>query len=694
MMNLSIAFSPYIDTLWIAILGAIAAIAAIAALLSRGKGSVLRAGLLSLLVLALLNPSIRREEREPLPGVVAVVLDRSQSQTLDERRAQTEAARNALAERFTRMPGLEVRWIEAADSSNGDGTQLFEALSRGLADVPSDRISGIIMVTDGRVHDIPGNAAALGFDAPVHVLLTGRENERDRRVVLHNPPRFGIVGEEKTVNFRVIDTIAGNDTATPASRVRVVIRRDGHDLATRMVSPGETFSENVEIAHGGQNIFEVEAEEIAGEITGANNRAVFTVEGIRQNLRVLLVSGEPHAGERAWRNILKSDAAVDLVHFTILRPPEKQDGTPISQLSLIAFPTRELFQEKIDEFDLIIFDRYQRRGVLPVIYFDNIARYVRDGGALLVAAGPDYAGSGSLYRTPLSQVLPAAPTGDVTETPFRPHLSESGNRHPITAELEGAHQDPPAWSQWFRQIEAKVEEGSVLMNGPDESPLLVVSREDEGRVALFLSDHTWLWARGFEGGGPYVGLLRRLAHWLMKEPALEEEALTAKTRGSAITITRRTMGDNPGPVRVTAPDDSSTEVPLAEKQPGLYEGSLQTSLLGLYRITQGEMSALASVGPLDPRELTEVTRSSLPLSPIVEATGGAIFETGDAGDISVPRILPVRSGGTYAGNGWIGIKPSTASVLHGIDAMALLGGLLGLLALTIALVGTWYREGR
>ena len=188
-MILSIAFSPYIDTLWIAVLGGIAAIAALATLLSRGKGSVLRAGLLALLVLALLNPSVRREKREPLPGVVAVVLDRSQSQTLDERKAQTEAARDALAERFARMPGVEVRWIEATDSSNGDGTQLFEALSRGLADVPSDRISGIIMITDGRVHDIPGTAAALGFNAPVHVLLTGRENERDRRVVLHKMPR-------------------------------------------------------------------------------------------------------------------------------------------------------------------------------------------------------------------------------------------------------------------------------------------------------------------------------------------------------------------------------------------------------------------------------------------------------------------------------------------------------------------------
>ena len=119
----------------------------------------------------------------------------------------------------------------------------------------------------------------------------------------------------------------------------------------------------------------------------------------------------------------------------ILRPPEKQDGTPINELSLIAFPTRELFQQKINEFQLIIFDRYARQGVLPIIYFDNIAKYVRDGGAVLVAAGPDYASPTSLWRTPLDSVLPAEPTGNMTEQTFRAQLTMLGKRHPVTREL-------------------------------------------------------------------------------------------------------------------------------------------------------------------------------------------------------------------------------------------------------------------
>ena len=147
-----------------------------------------------------------------------------------------------------------------------------------------------------------------------------------------------------------------------------------------------------------------------------------TIEGIREKLRVLLVSGEPHAGERTWRNLLKSDANVDLVHFTILRPPEKQDGTPINELSLIAFPTRELFQQKIKEFDLIIFDRYANQSVLPSTYFDNIVRYVREGGAVLVAAGPEFAGAG--------EPCPHAALAD--------HPRHAGRAHRRGA-LQGAH---------------------------------------------------------------------------------------------------------------------------------------------------------------------------------------------------------------------------------------------------------------
>jgi len=430
-------------------------------------------------------------------------------------------------------------------------------------------------------------------------------------------------------------------------------------------------------------------------LTTLNNRAVVTIDGIRENLRVLLVSGSPHAGERTWRNLLKSDASVDLVHFTILRPPEKQDGTPINQLSLIAFPTRELFSVKIDEFDLIIFDRYVRRGVLPMLYFDNIARYVRDGGAVLLAGGPDYAEGGSLYRTPLAPILPARPTGTILEQPFHATLADLGERHPVTRDLPGSEQEPPTWSRWFRAVDTELDAGQTLMSGPSDTPLLVLNREGEGRVAMLLSDHVWLWARGFEGGGPHVPLLRRLAHWLMQEPDLEEEALNVSLRGPELVIERQTLGESINEVTVVSPTGDSSGVTLTEQEPGLWRGGLPVTETGLFTVSEGDMSALIHVGPQNPREYTDVLSSTQPLAPLSEATGGTSERLRDVGgDLNVPRVVSMRQSASYAGNGWIGLKATEASVLNGIDRYPLMIGLLGLALLLGALSLTWYREGR
>src|SRR5206468_9116098 len=268
-----------------------------------------------------------------------------------------------------------------------------------------------------------------------------------------------------------------DDQGVTGQRARIVVRRDGEVISERNLVSGQTSNVEVDIKHAGSNIVEIEASPLDNELTLVNNRAVVAIEGVRDKLRVLLVSGEPHSGERTWRNLLKSDASIDLVHFTILRPPEKQDGTPINELSLIAFPTRELFQQKINEFQLIIFDRYARQGVLPVIYFDNIARYVRQGGAVLVAAGPDYASPTSIWRTPLDVILPAEPSGRTSDGAFHARLTELGKRHPVTRGLEGAEQDPPRWSRWFRLVDSRASKGTTIMQGPDNKPLLLLSRE-------------------------------------------------------------------------------------------------------------------------------------------------------------------------------------------------------------------------
>jgi hypothetical protein len=472
------------------------------------------------------------------------------------------------------------------------------------------------------------------------------------------------------------------------------VRRDGETIETRNVRVGAPNSVNVPIPHAGQNIVEIEASPLENELTQVNNRAVVSIDGVRDKLRVLLVSGEPHAGERTWRNLLKSDASVDLVHFTILRPPEKQDGTPINELSLIAFPTRELFQQKINEFQLIIFDRYARQGVLPIIYFDNIARYVRQGGAVLVAAGPDYASATSIWRTPLDVILPAEPSGRMNDGAFRAQLTDLGKRHPVTRGLEGADEDPPHWSRWFRLVDARAAKGTAVMHGPDNKPLLLLSREGEGRVALLLSDHIWLWARGYEGGGPHIDLLRRLSHWLMKEPDLEEEALRMFVRGRDLTVQRQSMSESVSDVTLTSPSGKTRTLTLNPADPGVWRTTLEANELGLWRATDGTLSALANVGPANPREFTEVTSTTDVLAPLVNATGGDAVRVEDGSGVHLPRIVAVRSSDTFKGDDWIGLRVRESSVVRGIGVLPVFAGLIGLLLLVGSLAATWMREGR
>ncbi len=687
-MNYGIAFTPLVPSLvlWIAI-GAIVVITMLL-LLARARGWAVRVTALALIVLALANPSFTREDREPLSSVAAVIVDKSPSQNFGTRNQETAKAQEELVDTLKKIRGLEVRVVDAGQADGEtDGTHLFGALSSALSDVPVDRVAGAFLITDGRVHDIPANAGALGFQAPVHALITGHKDERDRRIAISAAPRFGIVGQTQTVTYRL------DDQGVTGQRAKVTIRRDGETISERTLQSGQTSSVDIDIKHAGPNIVEIEASPLDNELTLVNNRAVVAIDGVRDKLRVLLVSGEPHSGERTWRNILKSDPSVDLVHFTILRPPEKQDGTPINELSLIAFPTRELFQQRINDFQLIIFDRYARQGVLPIAYFDNIARYVRSGGAVLVSAGPDYASTTSIWRTPLDSVLPAEPVG-VTEKPFYAHLSEAGKRHPVTRGLEGSNSEPPHWSRFFRTVETRNAVNPPVMTGADGKPLLLLSRFGEGRVALLLSDHIWLWSRGYEGGGPHLDLLRRMSHWLMKQPDLDEEALRLRVQGKDLQVTRQTMADSVTPVTVTSPSGATRELTLTVGEPGEWRATIPANELGLWQATDGTLKALINVGPTNPKEFSEVTSTPDMLKPLALATGGDARRVVDGNSIDLPRIVPVRATSTFHGDGWMGVKMRDASVVKGVGVLPIFAGLIGLLLLLGAFAATWLREGR
>ena len=679
-MNSQIVFDPLLPWVFLAAL-AVLALAGIVLAVWRGlSGWALRALAALVLIAAVAQPSLQSENRAALSDIVLMLVDESASQKLADRAGLTAQAADDMQARLTARPNTEVRRIPVGDGEGDAGTELMTALTAALAEEPRARIAGIVLLSDGQLHDLE---RAPDLPAPLHLLLTGQETDWDRRLIVRNAPAFAILGEPVVLTIQIDDDgAAPGDTMTPMD-----ISVDGEEPQRFNIPIGREMELPITLPRGGRNVIQFTVPEAEGELTDRNNTALVQINGVRDRLRVLLVSGEPHAGGRTWRNLLKSDSSVDLVHFTILRPPEKQDGVPVGELSLIAFPTRELFLEKIDDFDLIIFDRYKRRGILPAIYLDNVSNYVENGGAVLVAAGPDYASADSLYRSPLAPVLPASPTARVIDRPYQPAVTELGERHPVTTGLQG----PENWGRWLRQIEVTPNEtGDVVMSGAEDQPLLILDRVGEGRVALLASDHAWLWSRGYEGGGPQLELLRRLAHWMMKEPELEEETLLAEPTGQTMRIIRRTLEDSVGPVTIIRPDGETEVVTLQEVAPGRFEALYDGPEIGLYRLTEGEQEAVIGLGPAAPREFIQTIASAEPLEPLIATMRGGAPRLQDG----LPQIREAREGRPAAGRGWIGITPREAYQTLDITQRPMLPAWLVLLLASGLIVGAWLREGR
>lgn len=684
-MTGTVIFSPLLPWPLVAALAALA-IAGIAFAVWRGlAGWALRGLAAAVVIAALAGPSWREEDRSPLTDIVLLVEDRTASQRLSTRAEQTAQAAETLAARIAARPNTDLRRVTLADGEGDTGTRLMTALSDALAEEPRARIAGMILLSDGRLHDLD---QAPDLPAPLHLLLTGEPDDWDRRLIVQNAPAFAILGEEVTLTLRIEDSGAA---PAPGAEVPLDISIDGEAPQRFMVATGRDLELPVTLPHGGRNVIQFSTPEAEGELTNRNNSAIVQMNGVRDRLRVLLVSGEPHAGGRTWRNLLKSDSSVDLVHFTILRPPAKQDGVPVSELSLIAFPTRELFMDKVDDFDLIIFDRYKRRGILPSLYLKNVADYVTRGGAVLVAAGPDFASADSIYRSPLSEVLPAEPvSARVIEEAFSPQITDLGDRHPVTAGLE--EEWPGGWGRWMRQIDLDATDstGEIVMSGVDDRPLLILDRVGEGRVALLASDHAWLWSRGYEGGGPQLELLRRLAHWMMKEPELEEEALTAVANGQTMQITRRTLEDGIGPLTITRPDGETEEMTLTETRPGLWTGEYTGPDIGLYRLAEGDLVSVIGLGPSAPREFEQTIADGAALEPLIDSTRGGIRALSEG----LPTLRDVRPGRPAAGRGWIGLTPRDAYETRDVRQIPLLPEWLVLLVASALILAGWLREGR
>ena len=689
-------------------------------------GAWLRVGAALALILALLDPALVREDRAAQSDIVIALVDESASQSIENRAEQTAVALARLQQRIDQMaaqPGadpieLEIRRIPGDPSR---GTALGRAIAQARNETPASRLSGIVAITDGALSDDQAVLDALATvfaanegeppKAPLHVLATGRSNEFDRRLVVESAPAYGLVGEKVTLRFRVEQS---GDAPLSIGLPRVSAYVDGIKAASGFSAIGRATRFTVSLNHPGHTVVELRLETEPQELTDRNNIAAFTINAVRDRLEVLLVSGQPHAGERIWRNLLKSDASVDLVHFTILRPPGKPNPTPRQDLALIPFPTQQLFEEEVDEFDLIIFDRYKNWGrILRDRYIQNIVDYVRGGGAVLVSGGPDFAGFESIFRSPLGDIIPATPTADVVEQPFRPRVTTIGARHPVTRSLPGsgvvpgvsADEAKPSWGRWFRIIDVAPHAGEIVMEGAGARPLLILDRVGEGRVALLASDQPWLWARGYDGGGPQSELLRRLAHWLMQEPELEEEALTAFPSPGGFVVERRSLAAGDKSVRVTEPGGEISTYALSEMSDGLWRVEVVSDVLGVHRIKDAEdsvisvddadrtvLETIAVVGPPSPREFADPTSTLVALEPVAKASGGLAARLSDlAGDLAFRRI---SVGDAVAGEDWIGFQRREAFEVRGVTLGDIAPGWIFFLLAAGFILAAWRLEGR
>lgn len=688
----NIGFDPFLPIIAIMLLAGFAILLAAYGGYQKLGSFILRSLALLALCAALLNPQTIIEDRAPLSDIVLVLIDQSQSMQVGTRQAQLKAAQSKLTARLAGLDNIET--ITATIKPDISGTRLISTLIDELGDLPRSRLAGVIALTDGQVHDLPDNVTGILPDnIPFHALIIGDSEARDRRIRAIRAAKFGLVDEES--DFSVIVDDPGHEGETALITIRV----NGELKGRFPVTIGEEVDIPLIIERRGRNTVELEVAAAPNELTLSNNSFISEISGIRDRLRVLLVTGEPHRGGRAWRNLLKSDPGVDLVQFTILTNPgvKYTNVKSSSELSLIAFPREQLFLEKLYEFDLVIFDKFRRRkgrsrggrsaSILPEVYLRSVAKYLENGGALLVATGEAFTTDESLYRSPLSAVLPIRPTDELIDGRFVPELTDAGKRHPITAGLAAGQS---SWGPWYRIVESEVIGGDILMSGPAGEPLLIVDRVKDGRVATLMSDQAWLWSKGHEGGGPYNELFRRVAHWLMGEPELEAERLDAQAENDTLKIERFSIRDKVRNVRVTAPDGSVETVKLQKTAEGYFQAVIPSKGQGAYKLDDGKVSTIAAIGRLNPVEFSNLLPDAKRLLPLSEAAGGGLFPVGPEGPL--PQVQQIKEGRSSSDS--LGLVKREQYEIRESRRTPLLPPFVYFLLFILCMGGAWYREGK
>ncbi|MUH03084.1 VWA domain-containing protein [Bombella sp. ESL0387] len=666
----------------------------------RGRRDVLwRVGAILLGLLWLANPRQIHPHMQTQPQDALLVVDVSPSMDIGQRKALVQQARAQLLHQGRALHDLTIHELEVS-GGHGQGTRLFDAMDHAALSLNNP--AGIFLLTDGMDHDIPDQLPPslkdmTGRIIPLHLLLSARGEETDRRLRVLSAPPYVIIGQTAHIRVQV------DDLGTPGGQP-VDILDHGPDGQTNILAhtkSGQPVELDVPVTHAGLTLKELTASPLPGEASLRNNSTIIQLQGVRDRLRVLLVSGVPNQGARVWRTLLKADPSVDLVHFTILRSPDTEDDTPLSDLALIPFPTHELFAQKINSFDLIILDGFRNQNILPESYLENIARYVRKGGGLLVVGGPEMTQPGTLQDTPVGAILPAhvpSEQGIMTQ-PFSPRRTALGLSHPVTQALPEQGPWGKEWGPWYRALRTDQTQGRTLLATPSGAPLLVLDQKGQGRVAMLLSDQIWLWSRGEKGGGPQAELLRRLSHWLMKEPELEENQLDAHIEQGQLHVSRTSLAPLANvQADIIDPDGHHAILPLSPGpgRDGIWTGSLPLPSRPeqngrIWTVQQGGLSTTVALPETNPLEDQDLRSTATRMASLVSRSGGGLFWLGTG---TIPEIRQVAEGHPLHGTGWAGLPLHQSALAAGGSSTAFLPGWLALIPI-LAMMGLgWWREGR
>ncbi|MDC3091077.1 hypothetical protein OA848_01670 [Rickettsiales bacterium] len=629
MRDFSIAnlyFDPFLSFYFILFISLIFLTIIIFSLINKSSGIFLRLGIFILITLLMLKPGYRIEKIENENDIITFVIDKTDSQKISKRIEEVDKTFNKMLLELTKFKDLDILEIvidnEKITKRLGNieeiisntktkevvnkitkSTDIINNLENSINEYPSQRISSIFILTDGQIHDLKDNANFEKFDVPIYFLLIGNSKIDDTKVSIISHPEFGYLDEKIT-----IQVLANDFKADENSFLNLTIQNGTFSEKKLKVPNNDVKNIELKLKNHGPNFIKVTTPNRQDELSAVNNSQLINISGVRKKLRVLLISGAPYMGTRVWRNFLKSDTSVELIHMTVLRPPEKNDNTPLEELSLIPFPVKELFEEKLSNFQLVIFDNFEGKKVLTPLYFQNLINFVDKGGAILEITGPSYNSKSSLFKTEIGRILPGIPSGKLIQKEFKPQLTDLGKKHPITESLFIKNKDFGTWFQMNDILEID-DDSQVLLSGVNNKPLLAVKKVNDGRIAQIYSHNIWLWSkRENNQGGPYNLLIKNLAHWLMKEPTLEENKLELSFVNNSILIEKSFLRKpDPEKLKITIidPNGIKFEKTLNKSKENRYTAIINNKKDGFYLVYDGEIEKGINTSNENKRELQD-----------------------------------------------------------------------------------------